>query len=251
MITTLLKKNIIVKSKLKLLLGYIFLPFIIIKFKKKVSKCKNWEEYIDLAYKFQFQVFKKPIFKVGILPLQFKGELIRYLKLINHFNPKIIFECGTAHGGNLFLMARFSNKNTILISVDLPGGISGEGYPSWKIPFYKSFAAYNQKIFLIRADSHKLSTYKKVEKILKNEKIDVAFIDADHTYNGVKRDFELYRNLINSKGIMIFHDIVPSKNKNVGVPKFWKEIQNKYKYKEIINSNFQNCAGVGVLYITD
>ena len=37
-------------------------------------------------------------------------------------------------------------------------------------------------------------------------KIDVLFIDGDHSYEGVKTDFELYSNIMNDKGIIIIHD---------------------------------------------
>lgn len=37
-------------------------------------------------------------------------------------------------------------------------------------------------------------------------KIDVLFIDGDHSYEGVKKDFELYSKILNEKGIIILHD---------------------------------------------
>jgi hypothetical protein len=37
-------------------------------------------------------------------------------------------------------------------------------------------------------------------------KIDVLWIDGDHSYEGVKTDFELYSNIMNDKGIIIIHD---------------------------------------------
>lgn len=37
-------------------------------------------------------------------------------------------------------------------------------------------------------------------------KIDLLWIDGDHSYEGVKTDFELYSNIMNDKGIIIIHD---------------------------------------------
>jgi hypothetical protein len=37
-------------------------------------------------------------------------------------------------------------------------------------------------------------------------KIDVLFIDGDHSYEGVKLDFELYSKLLNDKGVIFIHD---------------------------------------------
>ena len=37
-------------------------------------------------------------------------------------------------------------------------------------------------------------------------KIDVLFIDGDHSYEGVKLDFELYSKLLSPKGVILLHD---------------------------------------------
>lgn len=37
-------------------------------------------------------------------------------------------------------------------------------------------------------------------------KIDILFIDGDHTYEGVKKDFELYSTILSTNGIIIIHD---------------------------------------------
>lgn len=42
--------------------------------------------------------------------------------------------------------------------------------------------------------------------ILQGIKIDVLFIDGDHSYEGVKKDFELYSKILSPNGIIIFHD---------------------------------------------
>ncbi len=41
--------------------------------------------------------------------------------------------------------------------------------------------------------------------VLQDIKIDVLFIDGDHTYEGVKKDFELYSNLLSENGIIVIH----------------------------------------------
>ena len=37
-------------------------------------------------------------------------------------------------------------------------------------------------------------------------KIDLLFIDGDHSYDGVKTDFELYSNILSENGIIMIHD---------------------------------------------
>ena len=42
--------------------------------------------------------------------------------------------------------------------------------------------------------------------ILQDIKIDILFIDGDHSYKGVKLDFELYSKILSPKGIIMIHD---------------------------------------------
>jgi hypothetical protein len=42
--------------------------------------------------------------------------------------------------------------------------------------------------------------------VLQDIKIDLLFIDGDHSYEGVKLDFELYSKLLAPKGVVILHD---------------------------------------------
>jgi hypothetical protein len=42
--------------------------------------------------------------------------------------------------------------------------------------------------------------------VLQDIKLDFIFIDGDHSYDGVKKDFELYSQLLTDKGIIIIHD---------------------------------------------
>ena len=80
---------------------------------------------------------------------------------------------------------------------------------------------------------------------MRDNKVDFLFIDADHSYEGVKKDFEMYSLLVRKGGIIAFHDIIPS-----GYPKvykFWNEV--KYEYLEIIKDRNQNCYGIGIIFI--
>jgi predicted O-methyltransferase YrrM len=164
-------------------------------------------------------------------------------------SPRVVLEIGTARGGTLFLFTRVAGPEAKLISIDLPGGPFGGGYPRWKVPLYKSFARGRQKIYLLRKDSYDPRTLEEVERILGGEKVDFLFIDGDHTYEGVKRDFEIYSPLVRKGGIVAFHDIVPGHPKHVGgVPRFWNEIKMRYRYIEIVEDWRQSSCGIGMIY---
>lgn len=51
-------------------------------------------------------------------------------------------------------------------------------------------------------------------------------------------------------GIIAFHDIVPGLKECVGgVPMFWKEIKDRYNYKEIVEDWNQGGYGIGLLLV--
>ena len=182
-----------------------------------------------------------------IRPMQVQSEILELLNIVDGMKPKTILEIGTANGRTLFLLSRVVHKNATIISVDLPSGRFGGGYPKWKEFLYKSFALPGQKLYLLRADSHKIETLKEVKSILDGRKVDFLFIDGDHTYEGVKRDFEMYSNLV--ERVIALHDIthhpyVPDCHVEI----FWKEIKQVYRTKEIISSPKQTCAGIGIIF---
>lgn len=165
------------------------IPYVIIRLKKEMSQVNELEGLVDLAFNFSVD-------GLNIAPSQIKSEILQLLKILKKIKPKTILEIGTANGGTLFLFCQVADPNATIISIDLPGGKFGGGYPKWKIPLYKSFAKKNQKIYLIRANSHKQETLEKVKKILDDKKVDFLFIDGDHSYGGVKKDFEIYSRLV-------------------------------------------------------
>jgi predicted O-methyltransferase YrrM len=207
----------------------------------------NVENLVDLTFSFEYKQKFPKSYSIAIKPLQIKSEITALCRIVQEARPKVIVEIGTASGGTLFLFGRIANPEKI-ISVDLPGGSFGGGYPFWKIPFFKSFGK-KHVIQLIRADSHSEETLLKTKRRLKDSKVDFFFIDGDHTYEGVKRDFQMYSPLVRKGGIVAFHDIVTHDPK-VGceVDRFWNEIKQSYRHVEIVEAHSQKWAGIGVLY---
>lgn len=183
-----------------------------------------------------------------IMPLQVRSEILQLLNVIQSKPPKYVLEIGTSNGGTLFLLSRVATEDACMISIDLPFGAYGGGYPAWKRPFYKSFAQKDQTIRLIRADSHEQVTQEKVAAILQVNKIDLLFIDGDHTYEGVKKDFDMYGPLVKDGGMIVLHDIVSHRQVHgCGVDKYWDEIKNKQTHREFIENQDQQWAGIGLI----
>jgi len=185
-----------------------------------------------------------------VMMTQVRSEVLELGRLIQSAKPKRSLEIGTAYGGTLFLLCALSPADARIISVDLRGGQFGGGYPRRKIPLYRKFPRNGQELQLIQDDSHTLETKNQVLRILKGEQLDYLFIDGDHSYAGVKKDFEMYAPLVRSGGMVAFHDIAEHNPEAAcEVAKFWNEIKRRFSHREIIEDLKQGWAGLGILTV--
>jgi cephalosporin hydroxylase len=199
-------------------------------------------DYLDTTFQFNGWGFYR-----SIRPQQIRSELRKLTEEVEEIDPDIIVEIGTAEGGTFYLWSRYFSPDQ-LISIDLPGGIHGGGYSPQKMKFFSSFSQSNMAF--IRANSHDPSVRHKVGEITEEEKVDFLLIDGDHRYEGVKKDWELYKDIVRSGGIVAFHDIVEHPyHPDCEVNRLWKEIKEKYETQEIISEPDQNWGGIGIVYL--
>ncbi len=190
-------------------------------------------------------------FRGTFAPMQIRSEISGLCEIIKKAEPKTVLEVGTSAGGSLFLFCRFSTPDATIVSIDLPKGFTGGFHLKITNSLHKKFASRLQKLTLLRKNSHKQETLELLKNIIKNKQIDFLFIDADHTYEGVKRDYELYSPLVRKGGIIGFHDIVRKSKEEVGwegTHRFWDEVKLGKNYKEIIENPNQACMGIGVIF---
>jgi len=184
----------------------------------------------------------------GISPFQIRSELTQMLEAVQKRKPRTVVEIGTAHGGTLLLLCCVAEKDATVASIDLPGGKFGGGYSAWNIPLYLDFAGKSQKLHLLQGDSHSDAMFQRVVSVLSGRAIDFLFIDADHTYEGVKRDFQLYSPLVAKGGLVGFHDIAPTApSEEYGVRQLWNELSPSFRRQEIIADPKQQGYGIGLL----
>jgi predicted O-methyltransferase YrrM len=188
----------------------------------------------------------------GIMMYQIEYEWIECLKEIDKVKPGVVVEIGTYKGGTLYSIAELIRNDATLVSIDMPGGsfggkdIDSENFSRLEDEIKK--IKPEQKFYSLREDSHKAETKEKLIEILAGKKADVLFIDGDHTYEGVKKDFEMYSPLVKDDGIIIFHDILEHiLEVSSQVDQFWKEIIPQERTKEFIGSELQGWAGIGII----
>lgn len=236
----------------KLILAIIYFPFLIPKALEKIKRTKEIATAPETAYQWTnyFRVGPKIRgLNINFQSSQVKSEIVSLLKELAKAPPKTVLEIGTATAGTLFMFTQVSQPDAEIISIDLPFGRYGAGYLKYRIPLIKAFANKNQKMHLLRCDSHEAKTIEKLKEILKGKTIDFLFIDGDHSYEGVKADFENYSPLVTPGGMIAFHDILPNDFDNsFGTQLFWKEIRNNYESQELIRENPDNTGcGIGLI----
>lgn len=187
-------------------------------------------------------------FAVELLnPHQHKFEILSLINYATNYEPKTLCEIGTATGGTNFLLSQCFGKAKKVAGIDL---IMKNQH---KLEFYSDRLEH----CYIRNDSTNPETFKQIQHFFKDDGIDFLFIDGDHSYDGVKRDFDIYSPLVNDSGLIIFHDIVPDYktkfNQDTGryagdVPLFWNDIKPKFEHKEFIKNPDQDGLGIGVLH---
>lgn len=82
-----------------------------------MNKLRNISEAVNFSYSFRY-------LEVSIEPYQIREELLKLLKILEKFKPKILVEIGTATGGTLFLFTRIADPEAIKIKDGIPKPIA-------------------------------------------------------------------------------------------------------------------------------
>jgi predicted O-methyltransferase YrrM len=181
---------------------------------------------------------------------QAREEILWLLELVRELEPRTVLEIGIGAGGTLFFWSRVAAEDALLVSVDINSpGIFGRGAPfslvAGAIPLER------QRLeLLLGVDSHDPQTVAAVESVLADRPLDFLFIDGDHSYEGVKSDFELYAPLVRPGGVVALHDVAPRLDAGTGVPRFWKELKAEHETEERVAAD-EPSFGIGVVRVRD
>lgn len=183
-------------------------------------------------------------------PYQKKSELLEFLERVTPLQAAAICEIGAASGGTLCALSHAATDSAIVISVDVD-------FTTARLKALPRLGRPHQTVACIAGDSHQPAVYSRVSSLLGGRLLDLLFIDGDHSYSGVKADFEMYRGLVRAGGLIGFHDIVsdfrtrfgtPTPADSGGVPTFWQELKRQYRdTQEIVESADQDGYGIGLL----
>lgn len=126
---------------------------------------------------------------------------------LNDYNSYL--EIGVHNGSSMSYVVS-NDKKINCYGIDLFEDTSGRYKNEDKINLLRT--KYNieknnkhSDIELIKGNSFSSDTITKIKSVLK-EKVDVLFIDGDHSYTGVKNDFLNYSNFVKSNGLIVLDD---------------------------------------------
>jgi cephalosporin hydroxylase len=182
---------------------------------------------------------------------QIPSELLGFIEYAVVKEPRTYVEIGTERGATNLVVANGVPSIELAVGVDL--------YVLNRTRLDR-LSSPGARFVAVDGDSSARSTVARVEEILNGRTIDLLFIDGDHTFGGVLKDFRAYRPLVTPGGMIAFHDIVPDqmlrepsclKRSNGGdggeVPILWQILRAQFESKEFVADRNQLARGIGAL----
>lgn len=154
--------------------------------------------------------------------------------LVRSLKPQVIVETGSARGKSTCALALACRQNErgMVYAIDphTPNKWSEYHTSGYNLDFLKDrIADYSIGDWCQILQSTSAEVAKSWDK-----PIDMLWIDGDHTYDGVKLDFELFAPFLKPTAMVVFHDSMweyrrdsPHYRDDLGVPKFLNELKLK------------------------
>lgn len=177
-----------------------------------------------------------------IIGNQEQGELQRFLWLVRELGVRRYCEIGCRNGDTFGLVMAEIGPGGYGLAIDLPENTDSRYR---LVQTAKTLRANAINVELVFASSHERNTIAKAQKAAP---FDLILIDADHRYEGVKKDWDNYGTFAD---VIAFHDIsAPNGHQSDGYPngvgRFWKEVSAAFAHDEFVTPG--SDMGFGILY---
>lgn len=173
---------------------------------------------------------------------QREWEFAQLLNLYRERKPLRICEVGTFHGGTLYHWLQNAAPGAVVVSVDsYRANVDNRSlYPDW--------TPAGVTLHALEGDSRDPDILAMVHDY---GPYDFVFIDAGHLEAEIQSDWENYRPLCASGGLIALHDICPADVDWIQVDKVWRRIQAQgYVTQEIVCAYGLDWSGIGCVYIS-
>ncbi len=177
-------------------------------FRSELAQVRCWDAHTE-------RVYRATGIPIDDCVLQNREELIGLCEFIEAENIRSYLEIGTWTGR---LVSTLHN----LFDFDLCAACDIGHATSCGLPLRLPFGAQ-----FLRASSHS-PEYREWRSLMGGA--DLVFIDGDHSYEAVRRDYEINRELPHRW--LAFHDILGAEPSTAGVARLWSELRGE-KYEII------------------
>ena len=159
-------------------------------------------------------------------------EMLRELEPRRH-EICVVLEIGTFQGDSLRIWREYLDP-TLLIGIQDTDETSPE-------------TAREVDAMMVIGKSQSREAHAEVLRVLSGVAIDFLYIDGDHMYPSVRRDWELYEPLVRRGGIVILHDAVIEDNDTVEVYRFYREVREGRQSKLLYGGH--GSTGAAVIFV--
>ncbi len=237
-------KRSLLGTCLDLAANLFYAAILVSKFRFAQFRCREIKDYFNAV-----QTIRVAGGIASLSNLQKKKEIVSFLEKAVKLPVHAVCEIGTGQGGTTYLLTRIAEPDATLITIDTMN--------DWNRKIVlRCLARTRQKMHVLIGDSTDPETVERVAKILGKLKLDLLFIDGDHAYDAVSRDFEVYSKFVRKGGWIALHDViqdyrsrfgVPTQAYVGGVPTFWNQIKGRFRNFEIVEDLQQDGYGIGIV----
>lgn len=150
---------------------------------------------------------------------QHPEELRRALDRVVALKPKVIVELGCDRGGTLYAWRQVCER---VYGITLERNADSAGA-----------ACETHGAVVLLSDTHEAAALKWLEHSLDGAPVDVLVVDGDHHYRGVVADVRMYGPLVRPGGLILLHDVLPTRFAGVRVWQLWGQLHGKFATSEI------------------
>ena len=173
--------------------------------------------------------------------MQYRQEILTFMDSVRRSlgtKLDVIVEIGCGYGANLCMLSRLLSEDGVIIGID----------PQSSKTYYIESSEIEsliptEKWEIIDKSSQDEDVMEELTSLLNGRKIDLAFIDGEHSYGSVHHDWRMLRPLMERRSAMAFHDIAAVG----GCTQAFYEAREHHKHETI--SNVSNDFGIGVVHL--